>query len=107
LILLVRIRRFLRREKISVEEQKETIALLSAHVAQNPEDAEALYYLGLLTCEGFGTEHSPESAFRIQQRSAALGCADAMFELYAHLQNGLGVPQDSVAGMRIHPPGSR
>jgi uncharacterized protein len=94
LSVFVETRYFLRRNETSPEEQRETFNLLQAHVATHPDEARSVYLLGLLTCQGFGTAPSPATAFKLQERAADLGDADAMFELYAQLQTGLGVPKD-------------
>jgi uncharacterized protein len=91
---LVQVRWFYRREDASELERLETHDLVRALAEEDGHDAEALYYLGLLTCQGFGTPRDPGKAFRLQQQAAALGNTDAMFELYAHLATGLGVAQD-------------
>lgn len=91
---LVRIRWILRRDDATEAEREETYRLLDALVAQQPDNPEALYYLGILRCGGFGTDQDPAGAFELQQRAASLGSVDATFELYAHYANGLGVAPD-------------
>ena len=85
----------------------EALPEVAAHVAsvineavqRNPDDAEALYYLGLFTCAGFGVPANPASAVSIQQRAAQMGYAPAMFELFVHYHNGIGVAPDPKAAM--------
>lgn len=94
---LVMIRWALRRDDLAPEERAETFNLLNELVNSEPANGEALYYLGLLTFAGFGTQASQQAAFALQQSAAALGNADAMFEMYVQLQGGLGVEKDESA----------
>ena len=75
-------------------EQREAYGLLEAAAADDPRDASALHLLGLLTCQGFGTEADPEAAVALQEQAASLGSLDAVFELFVHHFNGVGVPRD-------------
>jgi TPR repeat protein len=91
---LVKIRWFFKRQTATAAERQQAFQLASSIAASNPGDAEALYFLALLTTHGFGVEPSPENGFELQNRAADLGNADAKFELYVHYIQGLGVPKD-------------
>lgn len=91
---LVRLRWILRRDEATEVEREETWHLIEGLASRHPDDAEALYYLGILKCGGFGCDQDPSGAFEIQKKAADAGSVDAMFELYAHYANGLGVARD-------------
>ncbi|TWT87803.1 tetratricopeptide repeat protein [Stieleria varia] len=91
---LAKIRWFFKRDSATESETQQAYQFVSEVVASDPDDADAIYILALLTTHGFGVAASPESGFELQERSADLGNADAMFEIYAHHANGLGVPVD-------------
>lgn len=91
---LAKIRWFFKRETATESEKRQAHQLVSEVVQSDPENADAVYILALLTTHGFGVPASAEEGFQLQRRSAALGSADAMFELYVHYANGLGVPVD-------------
>lgn len=93
-IQLVRLRWFYRRETASAAEQREAFGLLEKLAADGPGDAEVLHLLGLLTCQGFGTDRDPAAAADLQKGAAELGSASALFELFLHHKTGLGVPVD-------------
>lgn len=96
---LAEFRWFYRREDASATEREETYRLLQQFLDENSQDSDALYLIGLLTCQGFGTTADPQRAFEIQQRAASLGNSDALFELYVHYGTGLGVPKDDHAAL--------
>ncbi len=91
---LAKIRFFFKRETSTELEKKQAYRFVSEIVASNPSNNDAIHTLGLMITHGFGIPASPESGLALQQRSAELGNADAMFEVYAHYANGLGVPVD-------------
>lgn len=91
---LVRLRWFLRRETASAAQQNEAFGLLERFVAERPGDAEVVYFLGLLTCHGFGTDANPAAAAVLQKSAGELGSADALFELFLYYKAGLGVSVD-------------
>lgn len=100
---LVRLRWFYRRESATPEEQREAFEIARALAAGTPADPEAIYFLGLLTCQGFGAPPDPAAAVTLQRTAADLGHADAMFELCVYYANGIGLAQsaaDSFAWMR-------
>lgn len=99
---LVRLRWFLRREDASQAERARAYSLLEDFVAKNPSNADALHYLGLLTCGGFGTSADPAAAFQIQRKAAAMGNVEATFELYVHYQTGLGIERNEVAAFEAN-----
>ncbi len=88
---LAKIRWFFKRETATASEKKEAYELVSGIVGADPKCAEGVYFLAILTTHGFGVVASPEAGFKLQQKAAGLGNADAMFELYIHYANGLGV----------------
>ena len=88
---LVKIRWFFKRDTATPNQKKEAYRIVSGIVESDPKQAEGVYFLALLTMHGFGVAASPEVGFRLQEKAADLGNADAMFELYIHYANGLGV----------------
>lgn len=88
---LVKIRWLFKRDICTTIEKEEAYQLVSRIVGADPSNAEAVYFLALLTTHGFGVVASPNAGFMLQQKAADLGNTDAMFELYIHLANGLGV----------------
>jgi TPR repeat protein len=58
------------------------------------------YVRGLYAVNGLGCPADPIAAFRFHERSAALGNADAMFELYAMLAQGIGCEADPPRAVR-------
>lgn len=91
---LVKIRWFYKRETATEPERADAFRTIQSIVKAEPENAEAIFFLALLTTHGFGTAASPTEGFQLQKRAAALGETDAMFELYIHHAVGLGVPKD-------------
>ena len=91
---LVRMRWFYKRGTATQVEKTDAFRTVQAIVTSEPENFKATYFLALLTTHGFGTVASPTKGFKLQQRAAALGNTDAMFELYIHHAVGLGVPKD-------------
>lgn len=96
---LAKIRWFFKRDTATASEKREAYQFVSSILETDPTNGEATYFLGLLTSGGFGVPASPEAGFRLQQRAADLGNADAMFELYAHYANGIGVVADEQAAL--------
>jgi TPR repeat protein len=96
---LVKIRWFFKRDTATVNEKKEAHGLVSGIVEADPNNAEGLYFLALLTTHGFGVAASPNAGFKLQKKAADLGNADAMFELYIHYANGLGVAANEAAAL--------
>ena len=96
---LVKIRWFFKRDTATKAEKQEAYRLVSEIAEADSKNAEAIYFLGLLTTQGFGIAASPEAGFRLQQRAADLGNADAMFELHVHYATGLGVAADEKAAL--------
>jgi TPR repeat protein len=96
---LVKIRWFFKRETATPIEQKEAYRIVSGIVESDPNHAEGVYFLALLTTHGFGIAASADSGFLLQRKAADLGSADAMFELYIHYANGLGVAVDEPAAL--------
>jgi TPR repeat protein len=97
---LVKIRWFFKRDTATKSEQKQAYQLVSGIVKSDPANAEAIYFLALLTTHGFGVDASPETGFQLQLKSADLGCAHAMFELFVHYSIGLGVAADEQAAYK-------
>jgi len=95
---LAEVQWFYRREEASAAEQAEAYGMVQALTAAEPGNAPALYHLGLLTCQGFGSAADTARAAAMQVQAAALGHAPAMFEAYIHYETGLGVPRDSAQG---------
>lgn len=91
---LAKIRWFFKRDTATEPEKRQAYRLVAEIVDSEPDNADAIYMLALLSTHGFGVAPSPELGFALQQRSADLGNSDAMFELYARYANGLGVPPD-------------
>lgn len=91
---------FCKRDRATEDERHEAYQLASSIVHQNPLHAKATYFLGMLTTHGFGVDPSPEVGFGLQQKAAELGNTDAMFELYVHYAQGLGVPVDEVKAIK-------
>ena len=89
--------RWIHRSQVFSDDRREAFDLAQGLVTANPADAVALYYLGLLTFQGFGTTADPAAAAALQQKAAALGNTDAVFELYVHHHLGLGVAADPQA----------
>lgn len=58
------------------------------------------YVRGLYSFNGLGCPADRAAAFRLHQRAAALGNADAMFELYAMLAQGVGCRADPPAAVQ-------
>lgn len=83
---LVKVRWFFRREEASEAEQVEALK-----ICRGSESPEALCFQGLLTCAGFGCAPDPSGASALQLRAADAGSVDALFELYVHYAQGLGV----------------
>lgn len=91
------LRWYYRRDEASEQERDETYHVVREILDGNPADPEAIYLLGLLTCQGFGTNADPTAAVELQRRAAELGSAAAQFELYVHYAMGLGVEKDGRA----------
>jgi TPR repeat protein len=96
---LVKIRWFFKRDTATPKEKKEAYRFVSEIAAADAGNAQAVYFLALLTTHGFGVAASPDSGFVLQQKAADLGDADAMFELYIHYANGLGVAANDTAAL--------
>lgn len=94
---LAKIRWFFKRDTATPNEKVEAYRLVGDVVRNDPRNAEAIHVLGLLTTQGFGVAEQPTTGFELQQQAASLGNTDAMFELYVHYANGLGVPADERA----------
>src|SRR5262249_26049536 len=97
---LVKIRWFFKRQTATPVERQEAYEMVSGIADLDPRNAEAVYFLALLSTHGFGVEPSPQRGFALQERAAELGNADAMFELYVHYIHGLGVPSDENAALQ-------
>ena len=96
---LVKIRWFFKRDTATANEKKEAYRFVSDIVEADPKNAEAIYFLALVTTHGFGVVASPNEGFTLQQKSADLGNVDAMFELYIHHATGLGVVASETAAL--------
>jgi hypothetical protein len=94
---LAQLRWFYQRDECGPEQRAQAYQLVEDRVRRHPDDARALYLLGLLTCAGFGTSADPTRALDLQRRSADLGDPAAMFEIYAQYANGIGAPRDDAA----------
>lgn len=73
--------------------------LVQLHSA-DPEDREALLFLGYLLQQGYGGAADPEAGARFLGAAAARGDAAAAFELSVVYGTGLGAPQDTAEGHR-------
>jgi uncharacterized protein len=96
---LVKFRWFFQRKTATKAEAKQAYKSVSTLVDSNPNNAEAIYILALLTTHGFGISAAPRTGFDLQNRAADLGNTDAMFELYIHHSQGLGVEADEAAAL--------
>lgn len=92
---LMSYRWYYRRDDCSEQEAQQAFVLIDRWCRQHPQDHEALYLLGLVTCHGFGTCADEPASARILEQAAALGNANAMFELYIYYTNGMGVTPDA------------
>lgn len=91
---LMKYRWLYRRDTCTDQEAKQAFILLETWCANNLDNSEALYFLGLVTCHGFGTNADPVQSAKILDKAVKLGNADAMFELFLYYANGIGVRQD-------------
>lgn len=98
---LVKIRWFFKRDSATEREKQEAYQLTSSIVEKDPNNAEAVHFIALLTTHGFGTVVSPEAGFKLQQKASDLGNADAMFEMYIHYTQGRGVAPDETAALNV------
>ncbi len=89
---LAKMRWFFKRQTATKPEENEAYQLVSEVVNSDPDNADALYILALLTTHGFGVTASPKRGFELLEQSAALGNTDALFEIYIHHAKGIGVP---------------
>jgi TPR repeat protein len=99
---LVQLRWFFRRDESTESERAEAFHLCRVLAQQPDPSGEAAYFLGLLTCAGFGAPADATAAFESQRRAADLGNSDAMFELYVHHSQGIGVTQDHQAAFEAN-----
>lgn len=65
-----------------------------AERAKGGEDAQALYWTGLMEQNGIGTEKSPEQGIFHLQQASQLGSAWAQAQLFKTYYNGIGAPRD-------------
>jgi len=93
-MMLARVRWFRRHEDLDERDQAEAYGLVLATIEREPEAADALYLLGLMTDAGFGVRADRAHACRLLERAADLGNSDAHFELYIFYSTGGGVPVD-------------
>lgn len=85
---------YFKRESATENEKASIFEFLSHGLKLNPEDADFLYLLGLLTCAGFGTKASPKIARELHELASNLGNSDAMFELSLYNFQGIGTKKD-------------
>jgi len=69
-------------------------------VCRESESGSVEYVRGLYAFNGFGRKKDLPSALELHQSAARKGNADAMFELYAMLAQGLGTSVDEKGSMR-------
>lgn len=91
---LAQFRWFYQRETATPAEQEQALQILRELVFEDSQDAHATYFLGMLTTHGFGTAPSPVEGAKLLLAAAALGDADAMFELFIYYSTGTGVAAD-------------
>lgn len=87
------------RSSLNAAQQRQRFERLSALVAIEPQNAEALTLLGSFSTAGFGTPADPALGLAYQRQAAELLSPQAMFELANHYFRGLGVPVDTQAGL--------
>jgi hypothetical protein len=63
------------------------------------EDGAVHHLMGICAWHGFGCPRDPGSCRALQEQAAALGHADAMFELYAMWATGGGGPEDEAVAL--------
>lgn len=82
------------RDTATPEQQREAYLMVNELAERRDDDGRPLYLLGLLTCQGFGTQADPARACEIQRQAAEAGNADAMFEAYLYHEMGIGVEKN-------------
>jgi TPR repeat protein len=98
---LVQVLWFYGRDAASAADRSEAHELLTGLVRRNPQDGEAVHFLGHFTFQGFGVAADPAEAGRLQQQAADLGNTDAVFELFLYHQAGAGVPKDEKKALEL------
>jgi uncharacterized protein len=88
------------RDTATLEEQAETHQL-ARELSIVDDDGRATYLLGLLTCNGFGTQADPNRAYELQLAAISKGNTDALFELYLYHEMGNGAPKDSKVALEF------
>jgi TPR repeat protein len=83
------------RETATAEEQVEVHEMARDVSIHKDDDGRATHLLGLLTCNGFGTQADPKRANELQLEATSKGNTDALFELYLYREMGIRVPKDS------------
>jgi len=83
------------RDIATPEEQREACLMAEELAKRGGDEGRSLYLLGLLKCQGFGTQADPAAACAMQKKAAEMGNADAMFEAYLYHETGTGVEKDS------------
>ncbi len=89
------------RATATIEEQVEVHQMAWEVSNHGDTDGRATHLLGLLTCNGFGTQPDPNRANELQLESASKGNTDALFEMYLYRETGIGVPKDSKVAMEF------
>jgi TPR repeat protein len=89
------------RETATAEEQAEVFQMALDVANHGDSGGRATYLLGLLTCDGFGTQADPNRADELQLEATSKGNTDALFELYLYREMGIGVQKDSKAAMEF------
>jgi TPR repeat protein len=97
---LVKIVWFFKGDNATETEREHAYQILSTIYDAGDPGADVTYLLALLTCDGFGTEASPERAVQLLQVAASLGQVSAMFELSLYYAKGIGVTQDKQASFK-------
>lgn len=94
-IKLIEFRWFELRDGLPEEEEAETCKMLIEYMKENENAHNVIYLYGLFLCAGFGTKRDPVAAFKLQEKAAAMGNSNALFELYIHYSTGIGTEIDN------------
>lgn len=88
------------RETATAEEQTE-VYQMAQELSEVDDDGHAIYLLGLMTCNGFGTLADPKLAYERHLAAWSKGNIDALFELSLYREMGIGVPKNSKVAMEF------
>jgi Sel1 repeat len=88
------------RETATAAEQTD-VHQMAQELSELDDDGRATYLLGLLTCNGFGTQADPKRAHDLHLAATSKGDIDALFELYLYREMGIGVAKDAGVAMEF------